>query len=106
MTAYARMATLAFNKKRPLFIYKPKLHYLHHAIVELDRAVTQNTPSLNPLSYSCASAEDFIGRCSLLSRRVAAVSAQRRVLERWLAGAMAVWQSETTEPAANDRPAA
>ena len=91
LRSYSHLAALALEAKRPLFKLAPKIHYLHHIILEIEKARTQGYAALNPMSYSCSSAEDFIGRVSLLGRRVAAVSANRRTLQRWLAGAMGQW---------------
>ena len=51
-------------------------------------------PALNPLSYSCSVAEDFIGRASPLSRQVAAVTAEKRVLQCYLAGVQDIWRKD------------
>lgn len=94
LQAYAKLATLTNRSGRLLFVYKPKLHYFHHILVEMRSTLRSGGLPLNPLSYSCSAAEDFIGRASLLSRRTAAATTERRVLQRYLAGAANVWARE------------
>ena len=89
--AYAHLARLALQQSRPLWKYSPKIHYFHHLVLQMEEARAKGYAALNPLSFSCSAAEDFIGRVSLVSRRVAAVKAETRVLQRWLAGAMFQW---------------
>ncbi|CAE7244235.1 UPF1 [Symbiodinium sp. CCMP2592] len=91
LRCYSKLATLALAQGKPLWPYRPKIHVLHHFIIDMKQACDMGTPALNPLSVSCSQAEDFIGRTALLSRRVAANTAQGRVLQRWLAGAMQQW---------------
>ena len=96
LKTYVRLASRALKLARPLFIFRPKIHYLEHIIIDLEDAMKKNVPAFNPLSYSCSTAEDFIGRACLLSRRVAAVTNERRVLQRWLAGAMSKWKAASS----------
>lgn len=76
---YAQMASLAQRTGRCLFVLQPKIHCLHHFMVELLDASNRNVRGLNPLGKSCQPSEDFIGRPSRLARRV---TAQRPVLHR------------------------
>ena len=92
--AYAKLASLAYASSRPLFAYRPKLHYFHHILLEMRVTVRKGGRPMNPLAFSCSSAEDFIGRASLLSRRTAAQTTERRVLQRYLAAAHDVWTRE------------
>ena len=94
LKGYSKLATLAFQAKRPLWAYKPKLHYFHHIILQLGNDSAAGRKSMNCLAYSCSQAEDFIGRTSLLSRRTAAKTGQKRTLQRYLAGALQIWRGE------------
>lgn len=94
LRAYAKLASLAYHQHLYLFVFRPKLHYFHHLLLEISCALNSGGLPLNPLAYSCSAAEDFIGRASLLSRRTAAATTERRVLQRYLAGAADVWARE------------
>lgn len=98
LKCYAKLASAVHKLGRPLFVYRPKLHYYHHILLDMRRLASQGHRPLNPISYSCSQAEDFIGRASLLSRRVAAGHCQKRVLQRYLAGAFQVWQQDRPTP--------
>ena len=87
-----KLATESHALSRPLFAYKPKAHYLHHVVLRLRQASLDRTLAWNPLTYSCANSEDFIGRTSLLSRRVAATKCEFRVLQRYLAGVLQMFE--------------
>ena len=77
---YSKLAFLAYTLGRPLFKHSMEAHYMH--------------PYLNPLSYSCESAEDFIGRVFLLSKRAASGSAHARALQTWLAVSLGQWTAD------------
>ena len=79
------------------------IHYLEHILIDLDDAMKHGAAALNPLAYSCSQAEDFIGRACLLSRLVGAVTNDRRVLQRWLAGAMSKWKAGDASMTSQDR---
>ena len=96
LKCYARLATLAWELGRPLWKYTPRVHYFHHMVLQLDTAQRGNNAALNPLTFSCSAAEDFVGRVSLLSRRVSARTIDVRVIQRWLAGAMSRWQESAS----------
>lgn len=91
LKAYAKLASLTYEKGLRLFVYKPKIHYFHHLMLQMRSTLNSGGMPLNPLAYSCSAAEDFIGRASLLSRRTAAATTEKRVLQRYLAGAADVW---------------
>ena len=78
---FSQMASEARRQGRCLFIFQPKIHCLHHFMVQLWADYERNVKGLNPLAFSCQQSEDFIGRPSRLSRRV---TAQRPVLHRIL----------------------
>ena len=76
---YSELATLAKTRGECLFVYQPKIHILHHFMVDLMESSSRNVASMNPLARSCQQSEDFIGRPARLSRRV---TAQRPILHR------------------------
>ena len=94
LRSYSKLAGLGLQMERPLFVFRPKIHYFHHVLLEMRHFASQGYKCLNPISYSCSQAEDFIGRTSLISRRVAATHSERRVLQRYLAGVFDVWSKE------------
>ena len=97
LKGYSKLAGLSLALSRPLFVFRPKIHYYHHIVLEMRSTVTQNKKPLNPLAYSCSQAEDFIGRASLLSRRVSALTTETRVVQRYLAAAYTAWKSSEQE---------
>ena len=99
LKAYVKLASLSHAANRRLFIYKPKAHYLHHIILLLLETSLADKKCWNPLAYSCSSAEDFIGRASMLSRRVAAKRCEFRVLQRYLAGVLHMLESQPEKSA-------
>ena len=92
LRCYSKLATTAIDLGRPLWVYKPKIHYFHHCLLDIKVVLDRGAKPLNALAYSCAMAEDFIGRASFLSRRVSSRTTQLRVLQRYLAGAFDVWK--------------
>lgn len=82
---YSQMATLAHSQRKCFFIYQPKLHCLHHFMIDLFSAHHRGLKGINPLATSCQQSEDIIGRASRLSRRVTAQNpVLHRVLDRYL----------------------
>lgn len=78
---YSQLASLAKSQDKCMFVLQPKVHCLHHFLLDLWSAFQRNVRGLNPLGMSCQPSEDFIGRPSRMSRRV---TAQKPVLERIL----------------------
>lgn len=82
---YSEMATLSKRSGRNLFVFQPKIHVLHHFLVDMWSAHERNVFVLSPLATSCQPSEDFIGRPSRLSRRVTAQSPiLDRIMDRYL----------------------
>lgn len=82
---YSQMATLAKSRGECFFIYQPKLHCLHHFMIDLFAAHQRGLKGMNPLARSCQQSEDIIGRASRLSRRVTGQNpVLHRVLDRYL----------------------
>lgn len=62
----------------------PKAHCLHHIPVELLAQANRTKWVTNPLAGSCQVQEDFVGKPSRVSRRVAVRRVHERVLQRGL----------------------
>ena len=75
------------------FVLKPKAHALHHVAYQLKQQLQSGSPLiLNPEALSCEVDEDFIGRCSRLSRRVNVKLCDRRVIQRMFLKARALFR--------------
>lgn len=90
---YTQATRIVFARGRNRFAVVPKLHMLHHGALALlrqsQRAEEDNTVwTLNPLGESVQMEEDWIGRPSRLSRRVAPRKLHYRVRQRMLISAM------------------
>ena len=79
------MASMALLNQQPLFVFKPKSHYFQHILIEMELVIEKGGCPVNPPAFSCSVAEDFIGRASRFSRRVASQTCEKRVLQRYLA---------------------
>ncbi len=76
MCTYIRLASESVAGGRFLFRARPKLHMLHH-VFKWRRGV-------NPAKYATWNDEDFLKRIGRVLKLVSALSAQKRILERWL----------------------
>jgi hypothetical protein len=75
-----------------LWMIPPKMHCLQKIFLRVHFAWSQNKCILNPLATSVQQCEDFIGRPSRLSRRVAGgQKATERVLDRYLLSCYPHW---------------
>ena len=88
---YSQLAGWAQREDRTLWILQPKVHCLHHIALTLWEHSQAGKKSLNPVCCSTQTSEDFIGKPSRLSRRVAAQTVIQRVLERHLQNSYAEW---------------
>ncbi len=68
---YSRCASICLNARRPRFALTPKHHMLAHDAYDLVYMSSRATWVQNPLSRTNQVQEDFIGRPSRISRRVA-----------------------------------
>eukprot|EP00438_Fugacium_kawagutii_P016275 Skav201189 [mRNA] locus=scaffold633:23863:24636:+ [translate_table: standard] len=76
MRTYLKLASESLARNEMMFRCKPKLHLLHH-VFRMHRKV-------NPAKFSTWMDEDFLRHISKTLRLVNAVTAQKRILERWL----------------------
>eukprot|EP00438_Fugacium_kawagutii_P010309 Skav228846 [mRNA] locus=scaffold5096:11459:12994:- [translate_table: standard] len=89
---YSALADLAQQWSMNLFSYSPKIHALHKIYLRVHQQVVLGQLSWNLLGVSVQQCEDFIGRPSRLSRRVAGgQSASQRVMDRYLQSCYAQW---------------
>jgi len=77
---YAKLATMCFERSIKAFKYRPKFHLGMH-IVE-DFALGER--GYNPCSASCWGDEDFIGRCSRVSRSCHPLLGATRAIQKML----------------------
>ena len=71
---------------------RPKLHYFHHSLMDLQKRLQDPTVKwfLNPNCWNCEANEDYIGRQARISRRVDARTCSLRTLQRYLVKVRAV----------------
>ena len=87
LRGYHFLADTCIAENRKLFSLRPKCHYFHHSLQELERQITAGHASvLSPAVFNCENDEDFIGRIARLSRRVSPRLTSQRVIDRYLVG--------------------
>lgn len=82
--SYQRLAYLTFVAGKARYQLIPKLHYMHHFAVDLDRQASHSRWAQNPLATSVQCQEDYVGRPSRASRRVNIRRLHRNVISRIL----------------------
>ena len=90
LRSYAKLASMAYQRRERRFTLVPKLHFFNHLMVELLEGARDHKWSLNPMVFSVQLQEDYIGKPSRISRRVSPKSTHAlRTLERVLSGMFA-----------------
>ena len=90
---YLYMANLCIQMKVAGFRLRPKIHYFHHLLYDVQLQLRTDTRFiLSSVAFLCEQNEDFIGRISRVSRRVAARSAGLRTTQRYLVKARCLLQ--------------
>ena len=91
---YGRGAMLCHQRNRSLFMLQPNLHRLDEIIADMKAVLADPGVEriMNPLTASTQADEDFIGKPSRVSRRVAARTIIRRTFQR----SMIVYKDEYT----------
>ena len=85
LRGYALLANDSIQMQRRLYSLRPKVHYFHHILYDLQLQLAAGHSSiLNPIIFGCEGNEDFIGRVSRLSRKVSPRLASRRTIDRYL----------------------
>lgn len=84
LRAYSWLARFCMQKKLKLYALRPKFHSFAEMVYEM-RGHTERGVQwvLSPVTYNCEMNEDFIGRISVLSRRVHTGLQIKRVLQRY-----------------------
>ena len=91
LSFYARCASGAYSRSLARFKYNPKFHMLAHVILDLQVHADAHRSPLNPLSASCQMPEDFINRCSTLSRSVHSKMVATRTIDLYCICVASAW---------------
>ena len=91
LASFTRCAGLAYNMRLPRFKYNPKFHMLCHVVLDMKQAFLKKHCALNPVSFSCQMPEDFINKCSTLSRSVDARAVAPRTLDLYRVAVARAW---------------
>ena len=93
LDSYARLARSAYDAGMPLlYPLYPKLHYMHHILLEIEASAREHNMAFNVMTCGCQQDEDLVGRISRLSRRVSIRTVMTRTLSRYLAAALIEWR--------------
>ena len=85
LRGYCYLADLSTRMGLAGFRLRPKLHYLHHLLLDTQMQIDNGAQYiLSPSCFLCESNEDYIGRLSRLSRRVSPRATSLRVAQRYL----------------------
>ena len=78
------------------FNITPKLHYLDHVCSDLRGQLSkqQQQRLLNPMAFSTAMAEDYVGRASVISRTSHPTAMPLRMAQKWLIETRLRWRGE------------
>ena len=85
LDGYRRLAKMAFDNRRNLFSLMPKAHAFEEIFYEM-KALLLQKPDLryvmSPLAHAVQISEDYVGRCSRVSRRTGPAQVVLRTLQR------------------------
>ena len=86
LKGYCYLAQRTLSEGRRLYALRPKVHYFHHSLRDLQLQLDRGDPAILNYNavFNCEANEDFIGRVSRISRRVSPKIASRRTLDRYL----------------------
>ena len=91
LASYATCAGMAYKLRLPRFKFNPKFHMLCHLLLDMREALANNDSALNPTSFSCQMPEDFINKCSTLSRAVDARAIANRTIDLYRVAVADAW---------------
>ena len=91
LNLYRTLAFKSFENGQALFAHMPKGHSMDHIFFDLHKASATKPFCLNPLIFSVQLFEDYIGRCSRVSRRTSPQQVVTRVLGRCLQAGYKYW---------------
>jgi hypothetical protein len=108
LQSYQKLASLCIEKNLNRFMQQPKGHALFHSFYSMYEEALNCECAWNPLNDAVPQNEDFVGRLSRSSRRVAQRKVSQRTLQAYLLQAGDVWkrpfqfgklsQEETDDP--------
>ena len=88
LKGYSFLAQRCIAERRRFFCMRPKCHYFHHMLWDLQIQVQRGDVAILNYAavFNCEANEDFIGRISRVSRRVSPRLATLRTVQRYLIG--------------------
>ena len=89
--SFQRCAQRAYNMGVTRWKFMPKYHIFGELLFSLEKQRRLGLPSPNPLTFSCQMDEDYVGKISLISRRVSLRTIHSRTLTRYLVALVANW---------------
>ena len=92
LQGHARLVASCIRLKVNLYLQQPKLHVVMHIFLRMLRESRAHPYALNPMSMTVQMGEDFIGRVSRSSRRVAQKLVTKRTGDAYLIQAQVGWQ--------------
>ena len=95
LISYIRLAFDVNQEGLVFFNITPKLHYLDHVRLELKEQLSaQHQRLFNPMAFSTAMAEDYVGRASVISRTPHPTAMPLRTAQKWLIETRLRWRGE------------
>ena len=91
LRGYARLAFLAHRQKVARFALVPKCHMFFHVVHRMHQETQISEFILNPIVFSTACDEDFIGRYCALTRAVSPRQRILRSMQRYLSAVFLFW---------------
>ena len=85
LRGYHFLADHCLNSGLKLFSLRPKCHFFHHSILEMEKQIASGHAWVcSPAMFNCENNEDFVGRVCRLSRRVSPKLVSLRTIDRYL----------------------
>ena len=86
LRGYVYLANMCIGEKKRYFSLKPKVHYYHHILVDMQQQVDLGHEVIFNYGavFNCEGNEDMIGKVSRISRRVSPKKASRNTIEHYL----------------------
>ena len=80
------LASRCISEGRRFFALRPKVHYYHHFLTDLQYELSKGHSSIfnYAAAFNCEANEDWIGRVCRISRRVSAKLNAQRTIDRYL----------------------
>ena len=84
LKCYGHLVHLTFRANRDRFPIAPKVHYIHHLLIDLKSQARASAWTLNCIAFTVQMDEDFVGVHARASRRAGAQYVSLRCLQRYL----------------------